>query len=166
VTEHPTITSPSAAISSTIQRGDLRRKPAQHSCIATASPETATGQPVFLRNAAVLDTPVAIETVTPDVFKLVTTMLEGFSEHCAFFGTPAQVSATVPVLAANPASCNVKVAVWPLVMTEEADPVTARLKSAPNPESTTARGALRFDVETVSVPVAAPSAAGENVTSI
>lgn len=109
---------------------------------------------------------MAIDTVTLALFSPVIAMLAGSSEHCAFSGAPAQIRATFPVVPASPDNCSAKLAVWPLVITIDEDPLTPMLKSLPDPESATLSGALRFAADTASVPVTAPAVAGENVMLI
>ncbi len=114
----------------------------------------------------VVATPVATDAVTLELFEPVTAMLEGLRVQVEFWGAPVQVRATVPEVPLRPSSWRAKLAVWPLVMIAEGEPVMAMLKSSPWPESATTMDLARFAAETVRVPVAGPAAAGEKVMLI
>ena len=108
-------------------------------------------------------TPVAMVTVTLEVFALETAMLVGFREQVEFCGAPAQVRETVPVVPPRPESWRAKVAVWPLVTMAVEEPLTERPKSWPCPERETVRALGRLVALIVTDPETEPAAEGEKV---
>ena len=145
-----------------------RRRPRRPRGSARLRRGAADFQPGVLRlgagvSAAEVETPVAMVTVTLEVFALVTPMLVGFREQVAFCGAPAQVRATVPLVPARPESCRAKVAVWPLVTIADEEPLTERPKSSPCPVRVTVRDFGRLAAVSVTDPETEPAAAGEKV---
>ena len=112
--------------------------------------------------------PVAIVTVAVAELAPVSVTDAGFTVHFAFCicGALEQLSATAPVDPFAGSADSVNVAVCPLVITADEDPLTVSEKSSPLPESATVSGVCNCVALTVSIPLRAPAWLGVNITPI